>query len=323
MVRYGDGMIDASADRNLPESSESSLRDAVARGDATVATIAPVLRHLLANDDSSMFGEEIIARVRGMIADLARQMLDQAATSAGEAEWREHDDSAVAALVGAIIEDRMLLGHAHALAIEWQLTERLHAQLAIDPVLPPLLQKLVASSDGELAALAMHLLASQARWRQTQRRMQLPLSELPGDLLHPALVAMRQAVGARSGDAEAAIRSSYDEGGTRIGLLSRLVTAAPDEGQATLRIAEAGAALFLSALGIAAHQPRDRVTLSTNESQHARLALSLRAAGLDAADVDAQFLALHPDATPPAGHSRIAVDRAAAILATAVDRIGE
>jgi hypothetical protein len=44
----------------------------------------------------------------------------------------------------------------------------------------------------------MNLLAAQARFGQAQRRMRLPLAELPGDLLHGALIAMRHVVGTES-----------------------------------------------------------------------------------------------------------------------------
>ena len=47
---------------------ETVLREELAHGDAMLGTITPILRHLLANDDHSVFGDEIVARVRAMIA---------------------------------------------------------------------------------------------------------------------------------------------------------------------------------------------------------------------------------------------------------------
>ena len=73
--------------------------------------------------------------------------------------------------------------------------ERLQARSGIDPVLTPLVQDLVASKDGSVASLAMAVLASQARFQQHYRRMELPLRELPGDLFHQALVLLRTQAG--------------------------------------------------------------------------------------------------------------------------------
>ena len=57
------------------ETVEATLRDELAQGDAVLSTATPILRHLLANEEQALFGDEVIARVRGMLADLARQML--------------------------------------------------------------------------------------------------------------------------------------------------------------------------------------------------------------------------------------------------------
>ena len=54
---------------------------------------------------------------------------------------------------------------------------------------------------------------------------------------------------------------------------------------------------------------------STGEGQLARLALSLRAAGLKPQAIEEQFLSLHPDALMPESFDVLSVDRAAAILA--------
>ncbi len=295
------------------------LRDELAHGDALIGTIAPILRHLLANDEHSVFSDEIIARVRGMMSDVAAQLLNQLAVAAGEPDQREHDPAQVEALVAGLVAHPGFLGHVHALALEWQLTERLHARLALDPVLSPLMQALIASSDAQVAATAMALLAAQARFAQAQRRMQLPLSELPGDLFYAALLGLRGQAsedGAEQvAEAERAIRSNYDENRSRLGLIARLVTGMGGGATAALSITHAGAGIFLSALALASGQDRDMAILATNEGQLARFALALRTGGLKTPDIAAQFEALHPDVALPDGFDQLSSDQAAALLA--------
>ena len=298
---------------------EDQLRVELVHGDAMIGTIGPILRHLLTNDDHSVFGDEIIARVRGAMADLARQLLDEAARAGDAAAAPIEDADRVAALVEAFVDQPGLLGHVHALALEWQLTERLQARLALDPVLSPLLQALVASPSGETSSQAMSMLAAQARFTQAQRRMQLPLAELPGDLLHGVLLALRaiHPDDAATIAAESAIRARYDEARSRLGLVARIVTGMGGGASAALAVSHAGVAIFLSALALASGQSRDLTVLSTNEGQVARLALALRAAGLKPGAVEEQFGSLHPDVILPEGFDGLGADRAAAMLARA------
>jgi hypothetical protein len=305
-------MSDAAANPRTTDSVESRLRGALEQGDAVRGTVAPVLRHLLASDDSSLFGDAILARVRGMTTDVAQQLVEHGGA--------DHDP---AALTAAIADNPVFLTHVHALVLEWQMTERMQASLALDPVLSPLLQALIASPDETTAALAMKFLAAQARFVQAQRRMRLPLLELPGDLLHGALLAMRSVAGpepvadARAAAAEAAIRADYDERRSRLGLISRLVTGMGAGAVAALSIHHAGAAIFLSALALASGQDRDLAALGTSETQRTRLALALCAAGLRSAAIEEQLLALDPDAELPEGLERLTADRAATLLAVA------
>lgn len=300
---------------------EGVLRDELAHGDALIGTIAPILRHLLANDEHSVFGDEIIARVRGIMDDLARQLLDELAQAGDTPDARDHPPERREALVSAFVAHQGFLAHIHALTLEWQLTERLHARLALDPVLSPLIQALIASSEAPTAGSAMSLLAAQARFAQSQRRMQHRLTELPGDLLHAALVALRHNVGevdeaqAIAMRAEASIRSKYDEARSRLGLISRLVTGMGGGATAALSVNHAGVAMFLSALALASGQDRDMAVLATNEGQLARLALALRASGLKPAAVEEQFVSLHPEVALPDGFDQLGPDRAAALLA--------
>ena len=321
MVRYGADMIEALSTSGQADGVESVMREELAHGDAMLGTITPILRHLIANEDHSVFGDDIIARVRGMLNDLANQLLDALHAAGGEGEHAEHDPARIADIVRALADVPGLMTHAHALAIEWQLSERLHARLALDPVLTPLLQALIASPEAGTAGAAMNLLAAQARFVQEQRRMQLPLGELPGDLLHGALLVMQSQAGsdedaaARLAKAEQMIRARFDESVSRLGLIARLVIGMGAGAVAALSITHAGVAIFTSALALTSGQDRDIAVLSTNESQLARLALSLRASGLKPTVIEEQFLSLHPEVSLPQGFDRLGADRAAAILA--------
>lgn len=313
-------MIETPAPTLPGESVEGVLREELAHGDALIGTIQPILRHLLANDEHSVFSDEIIARVRGMAADVTRQLLDELAIAAGDGESRSHPAERIELHTATLFEHPGFLAHTHALALEWQLTERLQARLALDPVLSPLIQALIASNEPSTAAGAMALLASQARFAQSQRRMQLPLTELPGDLLHAALIALRthaessSAAQDAAAKAEAAIRARYDEGRSRLGLIARIVTAMGGGATAALSVSHSGVAMFLSALALASGQDRDLAVLATNEGQLARLALALRASGLKPAAVEEQFVSLHPDTTLPEGFDQLGADHAAALL---------
>ncbi len=311
---------------NQPDTAnavEDVLREELAHGDAVLATTTPILRHLVGSGGNAMFGDDILASVRGMAADLARQLLDAMARAGGEAERNQHDAAALEQLTVEFLGNPALLTHLHALALEWQLTCRMQARLSLDPVLTPMLQASIASNDSVESALAMNLLAAQARFGQAQRRMQLPLTELPGDHLHGVLLAMRTHAGADpeadrlASLAEGEIRAQFDEGASRLALIARLVTGMNAGAVVALSVTHAGVAIFLTALGMASGQSRDLTVLATAESQLARLALGLCAAGLKPQAVEAEFLALHPDVELPQGFDRLSADRAAAILAAA------
>lgn len=313
----------AQDDAAAAEAIEATLQGELRLADAAMANTRPILRHLLLNDDHSIFGDEVIARVRGLLQDVARQLVVSLAEAAEErdAQAWAHEESGE--LAGAFLESPVMVAHAHALAVEWQLTERLQARAALDPVLSPLLQAVIASNDASLSAMAMALLASQARFTQHSRRMELPLAELPRDLFHHVLMTMRAYVGDGPADqaiaerADEALRQHYEERKSRLGLIERLITALRGEAERALSLENAGVAIFLTALAIGSGQDRDAATLCTAESQAARLALSLSACGLKADVVAAQFVTLHPDLNLPDGMHALRPDRAAAILSFA------
>lgn len=328
MADYDEGMIQ-SAITAPPASLDAALREDLALGDAMIRSVAPIMRHLLASDQHSLFADEIVARVRGGIHDLAGQLLDALATAQGSTERIEHAPDAVTAFVDALTNVPGLVSHLHALAVESQLSERLQDRLALDPVLPPLVQALLASTEGATSALAMNLLASQVRFQQTQRRMQLAITELPADLMHAVLMVMRGMADADSESevnaraAEASIRERYDESRTRLGIVARLVTAMGGGAVAALNLTHAGVAIFTTTLALCSSQDRDVIVLSTNEGQVARFALSLRAAGLKPSLIGEQIVALHPEVALPDGFEGVGADRAAALLAVSSPLTGD
>lgn len=297
----------------------ATIRDALARGNLVLGKIAPILGHLLSTQDHSLFSDEIVARVRGMLHDLAFQMLRGQAEATGHAGREEF-----AARHGGELAERFqaspaLLGHCHALALEWQLARRMEDIYALDPVLSPMVQQLIASSDSAVASTAMAALAAQARFAQSQRRMELPLGELSGDLLHETLLAWRSYNGDKRSDAltraEAKIRSNFDESAGRLALFARLVAGMGPEANAALAIDDAGVAIFLAALSALSGQSRELAAISTNEQQSARLALGLRAAGLATNDIEAELLRIHPGADPIRGLDEVSAGEAKQMLA--------
>ena len=301
---------------------ESLFGDELAAADLALANVSPILRHLLGNDDHALFSDRIVAQVRAQIEDLARQLAMSLEAAMGHADARERADDTAPQIAAALIDSPAILTHAHALALEAQLAERLATRLSLDAVLSPLLQALIASAEPNTAATAMALLAAQARFVQAQRRGELPLAELPGDLLHAALLIMREhAAGddpARNrivGVLEAAFRGNFDEAANRLGLLHRLVGGMSGGAIAALDVGHAGVALFVTALGLGAGLERDSAVLATSEAQLPRLALALLASGAKPAAVEQQFVALHPEIALPDGFETLRADRAAALLA--------
>jgi hypothetical protein len=175
---------------------EAALRADLARGDGVTAGVAPVLRHLLVHDDREFMADDVLASLRGMIGHAASQLSNQ--------DEGDHPE-----LTAALVDVPGLVPLAHALALETHVTGACSRYRASIPC-SPLLQALIASDDGETAALAMQVLAAQARFVQQQRRMQWPLGEWPAELLHGAL-----SVDAAAPERIAALRADYDEGATR------------------------------------------------------------------------------------------------------------
>jgi len=302
---------------------EQLLRTELAQGDRVIATARPILRQLVANNDHSLFSDEVIARVRGMVGHSVNQMLHVvaevvAADGAEPIDREQFVETHTAALAAPLFDDADFLAHAHTLVLEARLAERLHQRSGIDPVLSPLLQELAASSDAEQAGHAMRVLAAQARFIQHQRRMVWPLNELPGDLFHKAMLVL-QTTGIASAEvlatAQQKLRDDYDEGRRRVGQITRLIMAMERKAVRALELDHAGLAIFITALAMASQQDRDLAVMALCDNQFARLALSLRAAGLEQREVAKQFVFLHPEIDLPPGFEIVHAESAARLLA--------
>lgn len=293
-----------------------ALRQELARGDLALAGVAPVLSHLLASPGQSLISEDILARMRGMLSDIASQLLDAEAAAAGQPVALGSDRQRE--LAGRLAASSILVSHVYAIAVECQLSDRLEQTAAIDPVLTPLLQELIASDDNATAEQAMATMSAQARFVQAQRRMDAPLGELPAELFLEALMQWRAAAGDIDPEqldrAETSLRTNYDESVSRLGLLTRLVGSFKGGMRAALDLEHAGVALFVTVLARSSGQPRELAILSCHERQTARFSLALRAAGLKAEEIVQQFLLMHRDLTLPHGIGDVPPEEARALL---------
>jgi len=306
----GEETMDLAADHAV----EAILRDELAREARALVAVVPVLRHLLGTEAQALVSDAILARVRGMILDLAAQLLAvQAGHDPATRGLAAAAPSALDPLADALMADEALLAFCHVLAAEGLIAQRLQQRHAIDPVLSPLLQELIAAEDTAIAGLAMSTLAAQSRFVQGQRRMELPIAELPAELFH-RLIARAEGEGANR-QALVHVQADYDEAASRLGLLARLVAAMRRGVVAGLGLDHAGLALFASALAAATRQPRADGVLACHEGQTIRLALMLRAAGLLPAAIERQLLLVDPAASLPRAFAEISAERAAALLA--------
>lgn len=303
--RMGEDTMELAAARDV----EAILAEELARESRAMSAVVPVLRHLLASDTHALVSEAVLARVRGMLNDLAAQML---AADAGHDPSSRHpltsDPAAHDSLATTLSGQGELLGFCHALANEGLLTERLQQRHGIDPVLTPLVQELIASADPSIAALAMNLLASQSRFMQSQRRMELPLGELPPELFHAVVASAGNPGGLRK------VQNDYDEASSRLGLLARLVSAMRRGTVAALSLDHAGLALFTSALAAHTRLRRESCVIACHEGQGARLVLALRSAGLGLAAMERQFLLVEPSSRMPRAIAELSPERARLLL---------
>eukprot|EP01041_Mallomonas_annulata_P018672 gene18672-37701_t len=287
-------MGEVTMDLGADDAVEAILRGGLAREARALTAVVPVLRHLLGSEAQGLVSEAILARVRGMILDLAAQLLAAQSGRDPSARVPGADPAALDALAESLMGEEALLAHCHALATESLVADRLQQRHAIDPVLSPLLQELIAAEDPAVAALAMTTLAAQSRFIQSQRRMELPLGELPAELFHALLPRAQGRAGDNSGLSR--LQASYDEATSRLGLLARLVAGMRRGAVAALALDHAGLALFTSALASETRSPRGEAVLAAQEGQGVRLALMLRAAGLAVPAIERQLGLAEPAA---------------------------
>jgi len=300
-------------------SAEVVLGERISRANRALSAVTPVLGHMLASSGHSLVSDAILARLRGMLTDLAHQLVRRIDAPILEGDAIAIDP--VQALAGQLAHDAPLLAHLHCNAMEGLLTGKLEKRSGIDPVLSPLWQELIASANPATAEAAMQALAAQSRFLQAQRRMQYPVFELPADALERVLRIWARSIPLDHGPAVTGamreLKSDYDEAGTRIGQITRLASTMHAGLIAALDVEHAGFALFVSALARLSDQPRDRAVLACHEHQSARLALSLRATGQDAGAIERQALMFGSAEHLPHRLEQISSERARALLADA------
>lgn len=310
-------MSNAVTDADETQAAVADLRHELARGDVALAGVAPVLSHLLSSSGQALVSEDLVARMRGMLGNLASQVLRTEAEVSGGS--RQLDPAVTEEFAGKLAGSGILVSHCYAIAMESQLAEQLEQTHGIDQVLTPLLQELIASRDENMAELAMGTMSAQARFVQAQRRMNLPLSELPAELFHDVLAQWQNLrVHGELQQRERVLqvlRGGYDEGGSRLGLLTRLMGSLGNGLRAAIDLEHAGFALFVSGLARASKQPRELAVLSCHERQATRFALALRAAGLKPEDMRKQFLLIQSDLAMPHGADSVSQDRALSLIA--------
>ena len=298
--------------RSDPTSVESELASALTRADRALRGVAPVISHMLDASGEALVNDAILARLRGMLSHIARQ-----AFAAIEQTERSYEPGLgeVDAFTDQLAEDTAILGHLYAVAVEGLLTEKLEREAAIDPVLSPLLQELIASDHPQIAELAMKVLAAQSRFMQSQSRMELALEELPASLFERVLKQADCFAGcddARHGLLK--LKRGFDEAAGRLGLLARLTSGMRKGAIAGLSMDHAGLGLFVSCIAELSGQAREVAVLSCHERQSARLAIALRSLGLENEQIEKQLQMLGPGALHADNLSSISPEHARAML---------
>ncbi|MEP1422743.1 MAG: hypothetical protein ABJK59_13325 [Erythrobacter sp.] len=280
-------------DRSQSTLVDAFLRDEMARGNRALRSIAPVVGQLLDGEGPSLFGDAIIARLRGMLGHIAEQLIGELPVIEGNNPELESPQNALAARMST---DETVVDHLYTCALEGYLSGKLEQSASIDPVLSPLIQELIASEKPEIAELAMSALAAQSRFSQSQRRMEIPIGELPFEVFGRVLEHFEAvSLGAEKRQIDTIItnlKQRYDEGAGRIGLFARLSASMHGGAVAALDLGHAGLALFASGLASLTQQQRDRAVFACHESQTVRLALMLKAAGLSSHSIDSQLTIL-------------------------------
>lgn len=281
----------------LDDEAVRSARIALVDGGQARDQVDPVLHYLLLRPDADVFNDAVLARTNALLADMAWRLLTGGSAPADEQAAAQTPLD----LARKLARQPELAGFCHALAVEEQVAVRLSEEAGLDPVLPPLVQNLVASDDPQISSLAMSALTAQTRAGQWLRRGELPLTELPADVLNLALLVRREHIGDQPREqvaaAEARLRADHDDGATRIAFYDRLATALGPAG--VLDLPHAGVPLFTAMLSQRARLSRRRSALLLTSGQRSTLAVILRAVGLKRRQIARQLLLLDPQAPLP------------------------
>lgn len=289
-------------DRSQSTLVDGVLRDEMARSNRALRSLAPVVSHLLETDGPSLVSDAIVARLRGMLNHISEQLVEH---FWGGLDTYAQSSSAKVRLDVQLSSDAPLVDHLYSLALESFLAQGLSARAGIDLVLSPLLQELIASDKPEIAEIAMKVLAAQSRFTRSQARMEIPLSELPHELLGNVIANIEtgetELTQTQIEDAANRLKQGIDEADSRIALLSRLATSMHGGAIAALDLNHAGLALFISSAASLTRQDRERIVFACHEGQAVRLALTLKAAGISWTAIGSQIALLGGQAGLPQG----------------------
>lgn len=280
------------------------LHDVLAAADRLRATLPEQLQHRVALADPGLFDDEIIARTRGLLLHLTEQIAGSKPVehNAGVRDSDVRYNIRRDAILRDVFANEALLSYTHAATLEYVLTCRLSDEADLDPALSPLLQDLAGRPDQTLSQLATSAISLQSRFLTDMRRMQMPLRQLPGDLLHTALAIGRaHSDNTLLADAiDQAVQVSYDEAATRLGLLGLIVNVPGFPALRGLRLEDAGTPLFLSSLSAASSLGYEDAVMLTTRQQILRLALVLRGTGCSPRAVNHDLFLLHEQVAAPA-----------------------
>lgn len=294
----------------LTEALAASLRADLAGDDRALSGVVPVLSHILTNRGEPMVSDDIIARMRGLIASAAEQLL---ASEEQQASAEELDTLNI-----ALASNGSIVTHYYALAYEGAVSEDLAKRVGLDPVISPLIRELMGSKDKSVAEIATKLMASQARFIEGQKRLQSSIFELPPEIFEEMLATCKawakQQIRPMQVRSTAGIKSSYDEASTRLGLLAHLIAMLGASGQLVCEIETAGFAIFCSAVSGQTRQPRELIVLSCQSHQSLRLALALKACGISTESIIRQFECVGNDVAFPDGFDTWDEQSATALL---------
>lgn len=288
--------------------AEDLLGAALLQESASGDAVQKTLRDFLAAETSMPFNDDVLARIRGTLTSAVREVIDRLSV---EESLAEHVSGLGPPLFCRFAENRSLLSHVNAIVHEWQVVDRLDRQLAIDPTMPPLVERLIRSEDGGFKALALSWVQAQARWYSSLRQMQIAITELPAEIIYGIIADIQGCLFDLTGDVDAGgvaatvVRRCCNEAASRISLTSRLITHFGAESHNAFMVSSAGVSVFFSWLAMFSGQHRDDVAMRIGCGDAARLISVLMAAGLDAESATAHLMIFYPDAAPLGGFSHV------------------